>query len=770
MKKKYVAATAVTLILFLFLLLTAWLFWPVPNAAQNDLAGVTITAGQEKAAQQYALGLLYEQTGEWDAAQEQYAEAALSTQTEIQQAATAGLSRVLAAKENWRLAWRSQWRAQWRTTAVWLSQVLFIIVALGVILGTVWLWRSTRQPRPGYLVQSVQDFTKDGWGNGLHHLLSLQLQTAQRTHATAADALQAQVLAAGLFPNLTPWQEMPATLGNALSVLEKVNVAGVNVSLRPFAQTLYTLWRQQEHTMTAQLHQRGSHLTLHVEIRHNPDGKTVTHWDIEGEVQQSAAEQREAIVTEWAYRLMAFQGDGAVPPWRALAAYMNGLRLWQRYREDGRYLPDLLQQAVQQIQAAQAADPFFVPAQFTLGTLYNTLGQYEQAEAMFSHLLASGSKDDLALRYNLGVSIYHQVEKGTWARRKAAEQFRLIQDKLEAASARSENETTLLALAYAGLGMAAALETSSRIPKTAWQVDPELERLTAVQAYTGRSRDLAAAITDTRTRAIVLTAANHSDGFAQLQKENMEAARTLLQQAIQGRPEYPVPYVNLADTYDKGSDEAIARLKQALAIQPGFAFGWFQLGQAYDEKGEDDAIWQEAAREAFSRAVGFADAQERLGTMAFKGGDYQQAIAHYHAAVQLNGRKEHIWRSMAWRTLEAIEKGWIPLTKTTLHDTLRWADQAVELTRGTNNEWRAHDVRGWALRLLQQPQEALTALDQSIALKEQAQNLYHRAQLHLQIGNIEAAAADLRQAKKYADKDEKWRSAIQVLQQQLDTR
>ncbi|MCA9875329.1 MAG: hypothetical protein KC441_16775, partial [Anaerolineales bacterium] len=78
---------------------------------------------------------------------------------------------------------------------------------------------------------------------------------------------------------------------------------------------------------------------------------------------------------------------------------------------------------------------------------------------------------------------------------------------------------------------------------------------------------------------------------------------------------------------------------------------------------------------------------------------------------------------MAWRTLEAIEKEWIPRTDVALRDALRWADQALELAQGSENEWRAHDVRGWALRMLQQLQEALTALDQSIALKERAQNL-----------------------------------------------
>lgn len=766
MTKVLLRQATVTLLL-LFLLLMAWLFWPVPNAAQNDLAGVTITSGQEEAAQQYALGLLYEEAGDWAAAQEQYAEAALSVQPEIQQAAMTGLSRVLAAQENWRLAWQSQWRAQWRTTAVWLSQVFFLTAIVATVVSLAWLWRSTRQPRPGYLVQPVQDFTKDGWGNGLHHLLFLQLQTARRTQAVAVEALQTQALAAGLFPVITPWQEISAPLGNALSVLEKVTVVGVNVSLRPFAQTLYTLWRQQEYTITAQMHQRGSLLTLHVEIRHHPDGH-ITYWEIEGDGQQSLAEQREAIASEWAYRLTSTQSDGDAPPWRALAAYMHGLHLWQRYREDGRYQPDLLQKALQQVRAAQAAAPFLAPAQFTLGTLYNALGQYELAEATFRQLLATnGREDDLPLRYNLGVSLYHQVEKGAWARQSAAEQFHLIRQRVEAPATHANKEAVLLALTYAGLGMVAALEASPRIKNGDWQVGPQMERLTAVQLYTDRARNLAEDIADAHIRTIVLAAADHSDGFAQLQVENMEAARPLLQQASESRGDYPVPYVHLAETYEKGSEEAIAWLKKALAIQPGFAFGWFRLGQAYDTKSRSDPIWREAAREAFSHAVNFADAQERLGTIAFKQGDYQQAMTHYHTAVQLNGRKEHIWRNMAWRTLEAIERGWILQTDATLRDALRWADQAVELAGNTENEWRAYDVRGWALRLLKQSPEALTALDQSIARKEQAQNLYHRAQVHIQIGNIKAAVADLHQAEKYANKDEKWRSAIQALQRQL---
>ncbi len=762
MRKKHFGITAVFILLLL--LLATWLFFPLPQIGQNDLEGVSIATGQEEFARQYVLGVLYEQEGNWTAAQDAYAEAALAEQAEIQNAAGAGLVRVLTAESSWRFVWRGQWAS----TVIWFGQMLFVVTLAGLMLWLIWLLRRKRKPQPGYLIQPVQDFTKDRLGDGLHHLLALRIQTVRRAQDNAVNTLQAQSLAAGLFPILTPWEDMSEPITNALTALDKVSVVGVNVSLRPLAQTIHTLWRKQEHTLTAQLHQRDSSLYLHAEMHHYLHRQPVLIWDIEGDPDKPLIDQKETITREWAYRLLTSQVSDSLDAgsWRSLGAYLDGLLFWQRYKEDGRYLPTLLQQTAQQFQTALVADPTFVPAQFALGTIYNSMGLYEKAEIAFRDLEAVTEQNNLPLHYNLGVSFYHQVEKGIWARREAVEQFRIIQNKLEETRGNNDRDCSLLALAYAGLGMVCALEVFEKIKHTDWVIDAEQERLTAVEAYTTKSRTIARQVENEKTRIIVLAAADHTDGFALLQAGQPETARGFLELAVKGRPDYPVPYINLADTYAKESDEAVTWLKRALTIQPGFAFGWFRLGQAYDKKAKSDPICQEAAHDAFHKAIGFADAQDRLGTMAFKERNYEQAMMHYHTAVRLNSSKEHIWRNMAWRTLQAVEQGWISAEADTLHNVLQWADQALKLAQGTRKEWRAHDVRGWVLQLLILPKDALVALDKSLALAKKAQNLYHRAQVYAQIKKFTLAQADLDDAKSCSDYA-KWAMVIHTLQNEI---
>jgi tetratricopeptide (TPR) repeat protein len=163
---------------------------------------------------------------------------------------------------------------------------------------------------------------------------------------------------------------------------------------------------------------------------------------------------------------------------------------------------------------------------------------------------------------------------------------------------------------------------------------------------------------------------------------------------------------------------------------------------------------------------GFADAQEKLGTMSFKEGNYELAMQYYNKAVRLNKCKEHIWRNMAWRTLQAIELGRILASQDILQDALEWANQALYIAKGTENEWRAHDVRGWVLSLLTLPDDALEAFEKSLKLNKNAQNLYHRAQVHVQTKNYTDVMVDLDEAKK-CDDYKKWAMPINILQQEI---
>jgi tetratricopeptide (TPR) repeat protein len=528
---------------------------------------------------------------------------------------------------------------------------------------------------------------------------------------------------------------------------------------------VYRFWQKQEYTLTAQLHQRGNRLYLHIVLYHYLDHQPKLIWHLEGDPSVSLPDQKEALLREWIYRLIANQASPSLGTnsWRALEAYFDGLVLWQRYQEDGRFLADFLQQAAQKFQNAQNADPTFLATQFALGTIYNTQGHYEKAEIAFRNLVAN-DKDNLPLHYNLGVSYYHQVEKGRWAREKAVEQFLRIQNELEKQDTKNEYTDTLLALTYSSLAMICGLEMYDKNNPSEWVFDKTVERLEAVRIYTSKSQIAAQKIGDEKIKKIVLASSNHAMGFAYLQDKQFESARDFLERAIKEYPEYPVPYANLARAC-KNPDQAIVWLNRAVSIQPGFAYGWYQLGEIYYKTRATPDL-RKKAWDAFIKAEGFADAQEKLGTMAFKDGNYESAMQYYYTAVRLNKHKEHIWRNMAWRTLQAIELDWISASQDVLQNALEWADQALHIARGTENEWRAHDVRGWALSLLALPDDALEAYDKSLKLNKNAQNLYHRAQVYVQTKNHIAAMVDLDEAKACANY-KKWAMVIYTLQQEI---
>jgi len=195
------------------------------------------------------------------------------------------------------------------------------------------------------------------------------------------------------------------------------------------------------------------------------------------------------------------------------------------------------------------------------------------------------------------------------------------------------------------------------------------------------------------------------------------------------------------------------------------------LGQAYDRQAEGDPSRTDMARAAYEKAAGFADAQERLGTIAFKAGDYEGAMAHYQAGIRLNRRKEYIWRNMAWRTLEATERGLIERDDGRLQEALSWAARAVMLAEGQPQEWRAYDTRGWAWLLLGDLDKARDDFENALNLlkkggKSAAQVWYHMALLYKQKNKPQEALGELGKASQA--KDKKWAEKIARLQEELE--
>jgi len=753
------------LIVFFTLVLVLSFFLPAVQrnpASDNALKGLKVTTTQKPFARQYSLGLLYEQAGQWADALHHYEAAAKADQDVIQAAAASAIRRTLAKQTRQRRG-----LFPWKSLALWLSLLTFLAVIFFRPEIIRLLQRCSR--RSGYSLQPVQDFTGDKQGRNFHILLYLRSQEAREAQQQAQELLEAQSLAAGLFPALTTGQATAQWLQPLQDSKSKFSVAGINLPLQSLVQLIYKLINNflplREHTVSGQLHLDGPSLHLRVEIRNNAK-KQVKGWDIYGDPALEPARQPAAMIDEWLYRVLLRPSvqDNGITSWRSLAAYMQGVICWRRYQEDGHHDPELLAEAVKLFQRAQEADPMFTSARFALGAIYNTQGQYAAAEDIFRALLEETNDDEdrLPLRYNLAVSLYHQVGKGPGPRENAEKQLDKILKQVEQ---KSDSQSLLLqSLANSGQALIKALEIGAAKP-------PPTKETTGKKAFAllEDARRVAGQLEkDTAELTTALAAADHAEGFLWLKLGEKEKARGPLKKAVKGQPSYAVPYINLAETYNKGDSEAILWLQRAVAIQPGFAFGWFRLGQAYDLQALKNPARLQQAREAFAKATGFADAQDRLGTIAFKEGDYEGAMAHYRKGIRLNSQKEKIWRNMAWRTLQAMETGLTEKQSKRLQDALSWAAQSVALAKGLPQEWRAYDTRGWAWLMLGELQKAENDFQRALDLAEkaQAQVYYHVALVKKLEGKPEEAVSSLEQARK-AGGSAKWQDKINQLQNEL---
>jgi Flp pilus assembly protein TadD len=156
-------------------------------------------------------------------------------------------------------------------------------------------------------------------------------------------------------------------------------------------------------------------------------------------------------------------------------------------------------------------------------------------------------------------------------------------------------------------------------------------------------------------------------------------------------------------------DRAIAAFKQAVRIQPRYAFSHFCLGNAFHGKGRtDDAI--AAYREALRLHPGFVPAHTNLALCLQARGRLDEALREWREAASLKPDDAHVCNTLAWLLAT------IPEAK--LRDpaeAVRQARRAVALQQKNGGFWHtlgvAHYRAGdW--------QSALEALAKSMALRQ----------------------------------------------------
>ena len=135
-----------------------------------------------------------------------------------------------------------------------------------------------------------------------------------------------------------------------------------------------------------------------------------------------------------------------------------------------------------------------------------------------------------------------------------------------------------------------------------------------------------------------------------------EAAIGWLERAIQRAPAYMEPYRGLAQFYiaHDRSNEAMRLLEDAVKRWPGATWAHFRLGLLYQR-----LKWGEQAEKAFQKILEtdpetdlelklFVDAHAALGNVYYDQEKYEEAVATYSKAIELNPRDHSSLNNLAW--------------------------------------------------------------------------------------------------------------------------
>jgi len=135
---------------------------------------------------------------------------------------------------------------------------------------------------------------------------------------------------------------------------------------------------------------------------------------------------------------------------------------------------------------------------------------------------------------------------------------------------------------------------------------------------------------------------------------NLLKAIAAFDQAIRVDPEYALAYYNRGDVYrDKGEDDkAIADYDHAIRVEPKFAFAYNNRGNVYQAEGDYDkaiADYDHAIRlDPLRLDPKYAFAYYKRGDLYLDKGDYDKAIVDYDHAIRLEPEFAPTYNSYAW--------------------------------------------------------------------------------------------------------------------------
>jgi tetratricopeptide (TPR) repeat protein len=706
--------------------------------------GVQAQTGSDEQAQDPTLELavLYENHGLLKEAREVYEQAVLDGRYESANAAVEGMRRVLDREHSPMV----NLQVYGRNLLLGLARHGLGLVAVLGVAWVLYLLLRLIPKRHGFQLVPFKDHTGNKLGSLLADCIYMTIQRVRFTHCTDQGVLYSFSEHLSM-PGLAKLPETPEESAQISSLASVVSALGPHLQTRwlePLLQRCTGLWR---HTLTGRFLRFGSETVVEAHLIDAQNGRLKETWTAEMPVQPQDEDLTGAALelgTDIAYQILYSHCSQPVAnSWESLKYLTEAMQAIQKQAFESCSLRHF-ETAVHKLETALCIDPGYSMAKYYLGIAYMHLGRNRQALRMFQDLQKTG-RFRLAATYNMGVAYYHYFQD--WASERAIQEFERLLGDLDK-NPQTPQRSLLCALAYCGLANAKAQQMGSSGADT---------RMLAEQVQSHVDNALRIGNDDHCIRAMTHVA----QGIALLHSEQSSLAADAFQAAIALRPDYFIAYIYLSKCYSQTDnlEEAMVWIEAAIRLNPDYQYAHYVLGKLYSQQGLD-----KQAMESYSRAPQIARAQNALGMLLAKRGQFDKALASFHEAMALNSKLAEAYSNHAWFTIEAGIRD-----PDALQNAMESAKRAVQLNRGTPYEWHSYDVLGRTYLYMERLAEAEEALLYSVTLDStRAQNRFHLALLYQQKGDVAVAREVCTELLKIVENKDAWWQRAVALVKELD--
>lgn len=198
-----------------------------------------------------------------------------------------------------------------------------------------------------------------------------------------------------------------------------------------------------------------------------------------------------------------------------------------------------------------------------------------------------------------------------------------------------------------------------------------------------------------------------------IRTKDLEKYHNILVELVEKYPKWKRLYFELAIYHElKGEyDEAIAKLKKALELDPNYGYALNQLAYEYSFKGEFDKAL-DYFRQYASVSPGDANPFDSMGETYFRMGRLDEAIQKFKEALEVKPDFGSEWKI-----------SYIYAFKKDYSEAMRWLEQFISLASTESLIAQGHLWKGFYCNLQGKMGQALLEIDKAMELAKKANNM-----------------------------------------------